>query len=145
VSKQSPVTYAEDTLGVHTVYSDAQDVHEELDKNLGIYATQAKRIRQANDAIDQREFDLAGELKAEDPSLSIEGMKRAIKDAHRTDETLNKMRKVLYDAQGKQEDAYAESETCKYRLRVLSARMNELGGLLAFLAAAKSAAARPQA
>lgn len=142
MAKKSPVDYAEDDLGVHEVYEDAQGVNAALGTALDDYKEQAKRIRQANDTIEQREYELAGELKGEQPDISQEALKRAIREAHQTDETLVQMRKVLNSAHGKQEDAHARIEHSKYRLRVLSARMNELGGLLAFLAAAKSAAAR---
>jgi len=142
VTRQTPVDYAEGTLGVHDVYEQAQEAHTALRSALDTYAAEAKRIRQANDGVEQREHDLAAELRGETPDMSQEALKRALKDAHRTDETLVSMRKVLHDAQGKQEDAHAAIESNKYRLRVLSARMNELGGLLSFFASAKNAAAQ---
>lgn len=143
--KKSPLAYAEDDLGVHEVYEEAQEAHEALKGALDTYAEQAKRIRQANDSVEQREFELAGEYRGQQHDMSQEALKRAIREAHRTDETLITMRKVLHDAQGKQEDAHAAIEQNKYRLRVLSARMNELGGLLAFLGAAKAASAQRNA
>jgi hypothetical protein len=133
-----PRNYAENDLGVHRVYEDTDQPLADLNEALDEYAKQSQRIRQANDRIEQTEYELASDLRGESPDLSQEALKRALKEKHRTDEQLVSMRGVIMDAQHKQEQAHARAEMAKYRLRVLSARMNELGGLLAFYAAVKN-------
>jgi predicted nucleic acid-binding Zn-ribbon protein len=129
--------YAEDTLGVHDVYEQAQEAHGSLESALDAYAAQASIIRSTHDAIEQREYELASALKAYDPSMSQEALKRALRDAQRTDDELVSLRIALHSAQAEQEKAHALVETNKYRLRYLSARLNELGGLLAYYASVK--------
>lgn len=136
--KATPVTYAEDNLGVHEVYNNSMAAHDDLNASLGDHAREAKELRRLHDEVDTREYELATEVRASDPTISQEALKRAIRDAQQTDESIIALRRSIRDAQDRQEDAQALVEMNKYRLRVLSARMNELGGLLAFYAAVKS-------
>lgn len=131
------VDYAERDLGVHAIHADSEQPLADLDAALNVYREQAARIRRAHDGIDRREHELASDLRASDGNVSQEAIKRHLKEQHQTDDFLCQMRDVLRDAQSKQEEAHAVIELSKYRLRVISARMNELGGLLAFYAAAK--------
>lgn len=137
MSDKNPVSYAERTLGVHEVYDEAIAAHTALSKALTDYADQAAAIRGMHDAAEQREYTLALELREQFPDMSNAALDRAIKDMRRSDEDLKAIRANLFEAQSLQEQAHAEIEKNKYRLRVLSARLNELGGLLAFYAAAK--------
>jgi hypothetical protein len=138
--KQTPVDYAEDVLGVHAVATEADDVHAALASHLAVHATAASTIRSLNDRIDAREFELAGEIRSEHPDISQTALERAIKDARQSDDVMRGLRRELRDVQSEQDLAQADIERNKYRLRVLSARMNELGGLLAFYGAAKVSA-----
>ena len=140
MSKKNPVQYAEDDLGVHAVYADAREAQEALDAALDKYSQCASVIRSVHDSIDQRKFELASQIRAEKHDISQNALDRALKESERSDEQLIALRSQLLEKQDEQEVAHAVIEKNKYRLRVLSARMTELGGMLAYLASAKNAA-----
>jgi chromosome segregation ATPase len=144
MSKKNPVAYAEEDLGVHAAYRDAREAQEALDAALDTYASCAATIRSVHDSIDQRKYELANQVRGEKHDISQTALDRALKDFERTDDELISLRTQLMERQDEQEVAHAAITKNKYRLRVLSARMNELGGLLAFLASAKNAAAQRQ-
>jgi predicted nucleic acid-binding Zn-ribbon protein len=142
MTRSTPVSYAENELKVHAVHDDALAAHETLTGALDEYAAASRTIRSTHEAIERREHVLASDIKGGDPGMSQEALKRALKDAQHTDDELVSLRAALHQAQDRQNNSYAVIEREKYRLRVLSARMNELGGLLSFYAAAKTAAAQ---
>lgn len=140
MAKQTPVAYAEGTLGVHDVYEQSLEAHKQLEAALGLYADAAASIREINGAIEAREYDLVAAHRGENPDISLSALDRWLKDQRHADDSLRELRDDLLNKQADSDSAHVNIEKYKYRLRVLSARMNELGGLLNFFASAKMAA-----
>lgn len=139
MGKQNPIAYAEDTLNVHGVHSEASQAYAALEEALDQYTELGRVIREVTDAIETREYDLVAAHRGENPDISQAALDRWLKEQVHKDETLSDLHRDLRTAQDGQAAKHAEVDKNKYRLRVLTARMNELGGLLTFLAAAKYA------
>lgn len=138
----NPIEYAEEMLRVHAVHADAEAAHTALETALDHYAKSAQLIREITASIETREYDLVAEHRGANPDISQAALDRWLKEQVHADDTLKELHADLRTAQDHQAQEHADVEKNKYRLRVLSARMNELGGLLTFYAAAKYVAAQ---
>lgn len=132
------VDYAENTLDVHGVYEQAQEAEVELRDALAQVTDMAHTLRRIADETEHREFELACDIRAEHHGISQEALKRELRESHFTDEQLSQLRDDRLQAQHYHDEASERVQVAKYRLKVLTARMAELGGLLNFYAATKA-------
>jgi hypothetical protein len=139
-AKQTPVDYAEQVLDVHHVYDEASGAFEDLDAALIAYTAAAQELRSLNSRIEEREYQLAEMARVERPDISQAALDRLVKDSRHDDQPLRAIYADQRRAHDEQALADADIQRSKYRLRVLTARMNQLGGLLTFYAAAKATA-----
>lgn len=137
VKKMTPVNYAEDVLNVHGVYKEAEEAHTDLEQALSSHVDAQALVREIANSIEDREHDLAIELRGDNPDLSQSAFERLVKDKIREDDRLKKLRSDMREALSRRDEAEQKIEGRKYHLRILEARMKELGGLLTFYASVK--------
>lgn len=132
--------YAEVTLGVHEVYDEVKAELASLDTVFADLDKAQDRRRELDEDYADREVDLVNEMRGVHPNMSDTRFKSEYKGWERTDERLRALRielnKVRSEIQGLEYDA----EMMKLRIRAGSARMEELGGYLHYLAAVKNQA-----
>lgn len=129
--------YAEDELGVHQVWDDANAAHASLDEAMSKAVEHRARVRSLHEAVEDEEANLMARIAAEYSERTATERERLFRETRRTDKDLVRLRAVLLEAQSDLDIAEASVEGHKYRLRVLVARMHELGGLLELYAATK--------
>lgn len=133
------VTYAEKDLGVHKVFEEAQErltVH-------AVYSAERQdcnsRIRQIKSDQADREAVVAAELRGQDPKASATAFKEMLKAALAADEETTHLREDLLAEESGRERAESEIHHHELGIRMLTARMEELAGLLHYYGAAKQA------
>lgn len=144
MAKKSPVTYAEQELGVHKVWYEALNIEERLADLQAEIAGLSGSIRTQQEKYDTAEANFIMEKRAEMADKSHSAFEREVKALIATNQDLSEHRKVIHDLTSNREQKEAEANSCKNRLRLAEARMKELGGLLHFYAATKSAQVQVQ-
>lgn len=131
--------YAEQTLGVHSVHDELVSHLETLD---GLYNDLDKaqdRRRSLVELVADAEADLLSEERGKHPDMSATGMDQHLKAAKRKNPVLRKLRDQLNEVQSEIQGLEYDVDLTKAHVRVKSARMEELGGYLNYLAAVKQA------
>lgn len=132
--KKKAVAYAEDTLQVHeawATYGAELTALEEAQASLRRATTLARALRSQ---IEDRDYDVGVEVRAEHSKLSQAAFDRHHKDAIHVDPAARELRAKLVAAQTDIDLAEHEVKVLEHSLRGLQARMSELGGLLTFYA-----------
>jgi hypothetical protein len=135
----NPVAYAEDTLGVNTVWTACQDASEGLITVVTELAAVRNEIRDIEAKVSYREMEVTESEWAKHPDMPVTRMDKHVKAAFLKDVDLQEFQAQLRSLRGKAErldGMKIEGETI---VRVTTARMIELGGYLQYLAAAKQA------
>lgn len=135
--EKKAVQYAEQTLGVHATFEQANELLAELESALHDLVAAAQAIRRLNDSLETRELELTIEARADNSEASGAAIERIVKETRLTDDDYTSMKADLRSRQQEHDEAEAQVTLLKYRLRVLSGRLNELGGLTTFYAATK--------
>lgn len=133
------VEWAEKNLGVNSVYAEALLLQEQLD-DLANHLDKAQDvIREVNERIANRETDLYLHERSTHADQSATWLKEHVKHAERKDDTLTALRAELIAAQSNKSGFDYDWEVLRSQLRILEARMIQMGGYLNFLAVAKQA------
>src|ERR1700754_502594 len=97
-------TYAEDELGVHEVYEEAQKANAELiDHNVALAGAKADRRRITEELAD-REVEIWREARDKHPELSATALDAKSKQERRTDQTMQLLRQALLEFQKREDD-----------------------------------------
>jgi len=137
------LAYAENTLGVHRVYEEAQASLAKLDETLTELDTAIDTRRALDDQIADREMELLIEERGKHATMSEAAFGRHLKEVHYKDETLRDLRQKHRSAAGVVSGLELDLKFIESRIRVEAGRLNELGGYLQFLAALKNAEPPP--
>lgn len=135
----NPVTYAEETLGVHKVYDEAQKCLADLDSSTSELDAAMDRKRELVAQINAREADVWHEERSRHSDYSQTALDKHVKQQKAQDEALKKLSTDLRSAESEISGIEYDIDVTKYTLRTLNARMEQLGGYFNFLAAAKNA------
>ncbi len=138
---KNPVDYAEEVLGVHQVWDEANTrlaAHEEA-KNT--FLTSLSGIRYLEEQIAVREAAIVTEQRGEHPDMKIMEFKQHVATLLASDPDAMQHATDLREEKDTKERAEQDMRHHELGLRALTARMTELAGLLEFYAAAKQAAA----
>jgi len=141
------LTYAEETLGVHKVWENVQTYLQDLDGLLADLDKAQDRKRQLEEDYADREVELVHEMRGIHPSMSDTRFKSEYKGWERADEKLSGLRVELNKVRSEIQGLEYDVDLLKLRIRANSARLEELGGYLHYLAAVKNqaeAAKKPQ-
>lgn len=136
----SAVEYAEKQLDVHGPWIEAQrrlDLHSQASENVRLAKDEIRALKQS---LSDRQF----EVTTEAPSTpgypnAVQARKDFIKLMIAGDPTCNRIEREINHLQSVLDDYQSEVRHHDLGLSVLTARMNELSGLLSFYAAAKLA------
>lgn len=141
--KVNPVTYAEETLGVHRVYEEVVAKRNELDDILGELSDKRDKRRVIEQGISDREMDIVSDERGKHPDMSEAGMTRHLKTVFAKDPLIAPLRQQLLELNNDIDGLEFDKAMAEYDIKIGLARMNELGGYLQYLAVAKLAAIPP--
>jgi hypothetical protein len=139
MSKKTPVDYAEITLGVHDVYAEAVKTQSVLTGAQSRVVAATRERRHTEELLAETEQEVIAELRAKYADVSDTAFQRLAKQELVKDKRMRDLRDKHREAQAGADLAEAEQRAAEFQLRLLTARMNEIGGLLFFYGAAKMA------
>ena len=149
MTEQSPeaksFSYVE-SLGVNSVYDDAKARRQELDSKMQTLHTCRSRKRELESLKVDVEMQVTEELRGEHPDWSVAEFDRQIKVAFSNEGRIREIRDELVMLQGEIELYEFDISLLEIDIKIATARLHELGGLLQFMAVIKgiSAANRSQ-
>ena len=129
--------FAEKELGVNTAYQDALEAQTTYDEAMQKRDFVMGQIRTKRNFIADRETDVYQETVDANPGEKPTPLKEKVKTAVANDEQLRGLRAELANLQTEHDEAETAAESAKYKMRLYTARMEELAGLLQFYAAVK--------
>jgi len=133
------IDYAEDVLNVHHAYRNAQAALEALHESLNHLNRLKARRTSLNERFADRRASLVSEERGKHPDQGVTRFDEHIKTQERKDEELTGIRLELQDVGAEITRIEYDVDMQKATIRVLSARMEELGGYLNYLASVKAA------
>lgn len=133
------LAYAENQLGVHACYESANKAHNSLDEVITALDKAQDKRRTLTEAIADREADLLGDEWGKHPDMAASRMDHHMRLIKRKDSMLVQIRMQLNEAQSEVTGLEYDADVLKQRIKIESARMEELGGYLSYLAAIKQA------
>ena len=129
--------YAEQVLGVHSVYEEAKAARVELQSALDSLTGARMRKREYESALADREFELVTEERGKHPDMSVSGMEAHMRRIKNEDDACRELREQLMMVSA-QIDAYETSKAlAEADIKITASRLQELGGYLEFLAVIK--------
>jgi hypothetical protein len=133
------LTYAEQTLGVHSVYESARNLQSSFEAVLLELKDARASKRSLEEQISEREVDVMIEETTKHPSMSATAMKEHLKKATQKDEALRRYRYMAMDLAGTIDTLEMRKSCLEQETRIEVARLNELGGYLNYLMSIKIA------
>lgn len=134
---QKALDYAENQLGVHTVYTETLAKREELDSLMTELAEARDGKRRFERQIADREMEiLTNELSAH-PEMSAAAMDKHLKRAYHSDPSLRELRESLVECVNTLDGMELDRSVLEVDIKIAVSRMSELGGYLQYLAAVK--------
>lgn len=131
--------YAEQTLGVHTSYERALNAQHELDEITTELDKARDRKRELAEQVQEREMDLLIAERGKHADMSEAGMQRHLAIVKAQDTLLQEFKKQHSGVVAQVDGLELDIDIQKSIIRIESARMEELGGYLKYLAALKEA------
>lgn len=125
--------YAEDGLGVHSVYESAVTSHKEYGEVLDQLSTIRSRKRTLEEELGEREVDILIEETSKHPSMSATAMKDHSKKAIQKDAQSKALRHELIEVSNEIDRLESRKAILEQEVRIQVARLNELGGYLQYL------------
>ena len=141
----NPVQYAEDVLNVHGVFDEAESVYIRYTTALDAHTDNVAAVRTLREGLADAEAEVSVRERAANPDQSVTAFEKHLKDVLRNDSEVRKIRHNLMEAQYAADQSEADIKRHDGKLKMLAARMEELGGLLNYFAATKMAASKKQA
>lgn len=132
------IKYAEDQLGVHAVYEQAQANRAVLDKLLAELDKAQDDKRRLAEEIADREAELLIEERGKHSDMSAAAFDQHTKSAKRKDPELKKLREAFNGSLSEIQGLEYDVDMAKVEIRIACSRMEELGGYLNYLAAVKA-------
>ena len=135
----NPVTYAEETLGVHKIYDEALAIQSELDTLMTDLDKVHDKRRDTELRLTDREMEIFFDERSTHTEMSATALDQHVKLVRHKDEDHQLLRSQLNALRGEVGGLEIDVDFAKARLRTVQVRMEQLGGYLNFLAAAKNA------
>lgn len=133
------LAYAENNLGVHSVYEEATEAHKKLDELLADLDKAQDQRRSLSAMIEDRGFELLGIERGKHADMSATALDQHMKLVRNRDQPMKEYRArhdaLVGEIQGLEYDA----DLLKLRIKIAVARMEQLGGYLHYLGAVKEA------
>lgn len=128
-----------ESLGLHTVYSEAVNARNVLDEVLTALGEARDKRRALESAKHDREMELLQIEGGVHPDLSIAAMDRHLKITYYNDSALITIRSDLLSLANEIDGLELDQRMAETDIKIAVARLNELGGYLQFAAALKEA------
>lgn len=141
----NPVTYAEVTLEVHEVFNTTKEAHQKLDETLTLLTEKGDARRHVEQHLTDREMEIVTEERGKHPDMSQAQMDKHIKSLLFQDAEWKKLRDELRELKDDLDGIDADRKVHERSIEIGCARMNQLGGYLNYLAAAKNASTASKA
>jgi hypothetical protein len=133
------VRYAEEELGVHDIWKEARNDLTEYRTATESLAKALSARRSVEDQIQDAEGMLISDKRGKHPDMSEAAFSRQLSTWKRQDQVLSGLRDKLADSHALVQGLQFEVDILKASVRLKSARLEELGGYLNYLAAVKQA------
>lgn len=133
------IDYAENSLGVHTVYEEAKRLVHDIDTARGNLALKRRGKAYAEEVYTDAELAFVADMRVDNPDLSQTAFDKFIKGKIHLQPHLRKQRAELADLNYEIEVVEREIKRLQNLLEIATARMGELGGYLHYLAEIKAA------
>lgn len=133
------VQYAEDKLGVHDVWLEARNDLDQYRIATEALAKALSARRSVEDQVQDAEGMLVASKRGKHPDMSEAAFSRQLSTWKRQDPVLADLRDKLAHAHALVQECQFEVDILKASVRLKSARLEELGGYLNYLAAVKQA------
>jgi hypothetical protein len=135
----NPVEYAETKLDVHGILEKTLEARTKLDKVYSILAEQRDARRGTLTEIENREMDISIDERGKHPEMSQAAMDKHLKMVFHKDGQLVVFKSELGTIEDAIDGAEYDRRIQEKTIEIGCARMNQLGGYLSYLAAAKLA------
>lgn len=129
--------YAEDTLGVHRVYAEADEAITLLGDAQELHVGHAQAKRMLDELLTDREYALVTDQRGVLPDLSQAAFERHMKQILNVDPEMRAVRAKRETCILNLDETGFLIDRLKMTIRVRSARLEELGGLLHYYGAVK--------
>lgn len=129
--------YAEEHLGVHKVFDEANDLDAQLNDYLTALDKAQDDRRELDEKIADHEMSLLIEERGKHPDHSEAAFGRHLKEVYHKDQELKQLRSTRNAKAGECTGLELDIEYTKSRVRTMQSRMVELGGYFQYLAAVK--------
>jgi len=133
------ISYAEDKLGVHRTWIEAEQLTSQL---ADLYRTQANfetETRNLDADIERKRQDILVYESLNNPEMRPTEFERHIKLAYAHSQELVDLNRLRLDAMARRDAINAQVKSVEYNHRAHVARLNELGGYFKYLSAVKEA------
>lgn len=131
--------YAEEQLGVHSVYAAALAARESLDATLTSLSEARDKKRLLESQLQDAEMEVASEEHGKHPEMSATAMREHLKVALSNSGTVRELRESLSESVGDIDGLEADRKMSEIDISIASSRLQELGGYFQYLAAIKLA------
>lgn len=133
---RNAVQYAETILGVHTEFTKTESLVEELDKARKHHVSLVDNVRRERLHLEDIEQQLSEAVRMENPDItSAAAFDRKLKEVIGADELHGIKKHEIVTAMNEADLAEAEVRNLELKVKLGLNRINEIGGLLKFLAA----------
>ena len=131
--------YAEETLRVHAVYHEAQQLANEITLERGKLTKVRHQKVIAEEAYTDAELVFVADMRADNPDLSQTAFDKFIRGKIHQNPNLRKLRGELANLAHRMDEIEVDIRHLQNKLEIATARMGELGGYLHYLAELKRA------
>jgi hypothetical protein len=136
--------YAEEKLHVNTIFEEVCEVRDDLDKLLTDLSELRDRRRDLTARLADKEMEVAADEWGKHPDMAVSRMEKHVKVAFSNDGEIRGYREELAKVTGDIEGLEFDKEIHEANIKIAVARMHELGGYFAYLAAIKNSASGAQ-
>lgn len=134
-----PIAYAENNLGVHSVYSDAIQARDKLDEALTLIAQYKDRRHALEQELQDREIEITSDEVGAHPQMSQAALDRHLKLEIPKNPEVRRIKSDLVSTVSSIEGLEYDIRIAETDIRIAVGRMTELGGYLYYLAEIKKA------
>jgi hypothetical protein len=134
------LTYAEEQLGVHSVYDEARENYVKLDNLMTDLGNARDKKRTLERDIQDREFEIMSDERSKHPEMSAASMDKHLKLAYHADPPLRVLREEHISIVNDLDGIELDKSALEIAIKIAVARLHELGGYFEYLAAIKNQA-----
>lgn len=138
--KKSAVDYAEEDLDVHGVWDEAVARLAQHEDAKNLYVTTLAQIRMIKSKVQSLTMDITSDERGKFPDMKPTPFRDHVRTVVEDHPELSALRSDMAEAESARDQAKADLDHHALGLGAITARMNELAGLLTFYSAAKAAA-----